>query len=147
MTFPILDVSELLSDPLFVQTQMTVLRRRQVLTKGRDTPEVYQTITGVVASIQPKDTAIGGNFIERKPDMEFRGSNLNVYTKFRLRGVTQQATGAGSDGDYLPDIIVVNGDHFLVALTNDWSHYGAGYIHAEVESVEAIDYAPDGAPP
>lgn len=146
MTFPLLDVSELLDDPLFVQTAMTVLRRKQVLTKGRSSPAVYEVITGVAASVQPKDTAIGGNFIERKPDMEYRGSNLNVYTKFRLRGVTKQATGAPSDEDYLPDIIIVNGDFFLVALTNDWSHYGAGFMHAEVESTEAVDYAPDGAP-
>jgi hypothetical protein len=146
MSFPLLDVSELLDDPLFVQTAMTVLRRKQVLTKGRSAPAVYQVITGVAASVQPKDTAIGGNFIERTPDMEYRGSNLNVYTKFRLRGVTKQATGDPSDGEYLPDIIVVNGDYFIVALTNDWSHYGAGFMHAEVESTEAVDYAPDGAP-
>lgn len=139
MAFPTLDVSELLSDPLFVETEMTVLRRRQVLVKGRTSPEVYEVITGVSGSVQPKDTAIGGNVITRAPDMEFRGSNLNIYTQFRLRGVTKQATGQPSDGDYLPDVVIWNGDHFLVVLTNDYTHYGAGYMHAELESIEAVD--------
>lgn len=141
MTFPTIDVSELLTDPLFVETEMTVLRRKQVLTKGRSAPAVYEVIEHVVASLQPKDTAIGGNFMERGPDFEVRGSNLNCYTRFRLRGVTKDATD-----EYLPDIIVWNGDFFLVALTNDWTHYGAGFMHAEVVSCEAVDYAPDGAP-
>lgn len=136
---PLLDVSELLSDPLFVET-VTVLRRKQVLVKGR--PSITAaTIPNVVGSIQPKDTTIGGNFIERAPDMEYRGSNLLFYTTFRIRGVTKQATD-----DYLPDVVIWNGDHFLVGLTNDYTHYGAGFMEAELESTEAVDYAPDGAP-
>lgn len=147
MTFPTIDVSELLSDPLFVETEITVLRRRQTLTKGRTTPVVVQVINHIAASVQPKDTAIGGNVVERAPDEQYRGSNLNIYTGFRLRSVSKQATGDVSDGDYLPDVVIWNGDQFLVTLTNDWTHYGAGYVHAELASTESVDYAPDGLPP
>jgi hypothetical protein len=149
MTFPLLDVSELLSDPMFVETEMTVWRRRQVLVKGRTTPEVVQIITNVAASVQPKDTAIGGNFTERAPDMEYRGSNLNIYTAFRLRGVTKEKAPVEGDPEivFLPDVVVWNGDHFLVALTNDWTHYGAGFMHAELASTDPVDYAPDGLNP
>lgn len=144
MSFPLLDVSELLDDPMFVETEITILRRKQVLTKGRTSPELVATIEHVVASVQPKDTVIGGNVISREADKEFRGSNFNLYTKFRVRSVSRQATGAPDDGDYLPDVVIWNGDHFLVTLTNDWTHYGAGYMHAELTSTEAVDYAPDG---
>lgn len=137
---PLLDVSELLFDPAFVET-VTVLRREQVMVNGRATTTIT-TFPDIVASVQPKDTAIGGNVIERAPDGQWRGSNLNIYTKFRLRGVSEDATGT----QYQPDIVIWNGDQFLVALTNDWSHYGAGFMHAELESMEAVDYAPDGAP-
>lgn len=146
MTFPTIDVSELLVDPMFVETEITVLRRKQVLIKGRDTPEVVAVITNIAASVQPKDTAIGGNFVERAPDMEYRGSNLNCYTQFRLRSVSKEVTGTGTD-DYLPDVVIWNGDHFIVALLNDWTHYGAGFCHAELASTEAVDYAPDGLSP
>lgn len=145
MTFPLLDVSELLDDPMFVETEITVLRRKQVLTKGRTSPELVAIVVNVVASIQPKDTVIGGNVITREPDKEFRGSNFNMYTRFRIRSVSKQATGdAPTDGVYLPDVVIWNGDHFLVTLTNDWSHYGAGFMHAELTSTEAVDYAADG---
>jgi hypothetical protein len=144
MTFPTLDVSELLSDPLFVETEITVWRRKQVLTKGRTTPEVVQVITNIAASIQPKDTAIGGNFTERGEDVQYRGSNLNIYTTFRVRSVSKEATGGPDDGVYLPDVVIWNGDHFLVMLVNDWTHYGAGYMHAELSSVDPVDFAPDG---
>lgn len=149
MTFPLIDVSELLSDPMFVETEMTVLRRRQNLIKGRTSPEVVQIIEHVAASVQPKDTAIGGNVVERGEDVQYRGSNLNIYTTFRLRSVSKEV--APTPGDpaivFLPDVVVWNGDHFLVTLINDWSHYGAGYMHAELASTDPVDYAPDGLAP
>jgi hypothetical protein len=141
---PTLDVSELLTDDLFTET-VTVLRRKETLVKGRPVLTVT-TFSGVLASIQPKDTVIGGNFVERAPDMEYRGSNLIAYTKFRLRGVALQAVPSQPDADYQPDVVIWNGDHFLVGLTNDFSHFGAGYMQAELVSTEAVDYAPDGAP-
>ena len=136
---PSLDLSDVFG-PDMCET-VTVLRRQQVLTKGRPSPTITATFTGVLASVQPKDTAIGGNVITRAPDAEYRGSNLNIYTPFRLRGVTKQAAA-----DYMPDVVIWNGDHFLVGLTNDYTHYGAGFMEAELESIEAVDYAPDGAP-
>lgn len=139
---PLIDVSELLFDDMFTET-VTVLRRQEVIdpATGR-TSVVVETYPDVLASIQPKDTAIGGNFIERGADGTYRGSNLNIYTAFRLRSVSQ----AGAAVQYQPDFVIWNGDAFSVALTNDWSHYGAGFMHAELESSEMIDWAPDGAP-
>lgn len=136
---PSLDVSELLTDDLFIET-VTVLRRKETLVKGRPVLTVT-TFPDVLASVQPKDTVIGGNFIERAPDMQYRGSNLIIYTKFRLRGESLQATD-----NYQPDVVIWNGDHFLVGLTNDYSHFGGGYIQGELVSTEPVDYAPDGAP-
>ena len=138
---PALDVSDLLDDPDFVEA-ITVIRREQVVnSKGRTTivPTVFEN---VLASVQPKDTAIGGNIISREADGSFRGSNLNVYTRFRLRSVSKTEA---DDVNYQPDVIIWNGDHFLVALTNDYSHYGAGFMHAECEAIDMIDNAPDGA--
>jgi hypothetical protein len=139
---PTLDVSDLLTDDLFTET-VTVLRREQIIdpATGRTTTNV-KPYYNVPASIQPKDTAIGGNFIERGPGGIYRGSNLNIYTGFRLRSVSQE----GSAVQYQPDLVIWNGDAFSVALTNDWSHYGAGFMHAELESTEMIDWAPDGLP-
>ena len=140
---PLLDVSELMSDPLFVET-FDVIRRREVINAKGRVEIVGALIEGVLGSVQPKDTAIGGNIITQGPDASLRGANFNVYTAFRLRSVSKTAP----DGTrYLPDVVVWNGDHLLVALINDYSHYGAGYLHAECASIDAVDYAPDGGPP
>lgn len=134
---PTLDVSEVFTD-LFCETVTVVRREESIGVLGRNviTPTYFPD---VFASVQPKDTAIGGNIISREPDGSYRGSNLNVYTQFRLRSVSK-----GSDGVtiYQPDLIIWNGDMFQVSLTNDFSHYGAGYMHAECEAVEMIDFAP-----
>lgn len=138
---PILDVSELLSDPMFVE-RITVIRREQVVNSKGRTEIVPTVFENVIASMQPKDTAIGGNAISREADGSYRGANMNVYTKFRLRSVSKTEAG---DIQFQPDIIVWNGDHFLVALVNDWTHYGRGWMHAEIESIDPVDNAPDGA--
>lgn len=144
---PTLDVSELLDDPTFVEKITVIRREEQITPKGR-TAIIPTIIPDVLASVQPKDTVIGGNVVLREADYEIRGSNVNVYTKFRLRSAAQvKALPTNARGkQFQPDIIVWNGDHFQVELTNDFSHYGAGYMHAECSSVEIIDYAPDGAP-
>ncbi len=133
---PLLDVSELLDDPYLVET-ITVIRREEVVGDDGRASTIDTIIPDIVASVQPKDTVIGGNVILREADYEIRGSNLNVYTKFRLRSVAEADAKR-----WKPDVIIWNGDHFLVALVNDFSHYGDGYIHAEVESTEMVDFAP-----
>lgn len=139
---PLIDVSELTSDPLFVE-KFDVIRRREVINDKGRVEIVGSLIEGVLGSVQPKDTAIGGNIITQGEDASLRGANFNVYTAFRLRSVSKTAP----DGTrYLPDVVVWNGDHLLVALINDYSHYGAGYLHAECASIDAVDYAPDGGP-
>lgn len=142
---PLLDVSELMSDPLFVETFDVIRRQETVDDKGRVVivPELFE---GVVGSVQPKDTAIGGNIITQGEDASLRGANFNVYTSFRLRSVSKDVAPAPDGTRFLPDVIVWNGDHLLVALINDYSHYGAGFIHAECASIDAVDYAPDGGP-
>lgn len=138
---PLLDVSELTLDPLFVETFSVIRREQGIDAKGRAVI-IPTLIEGVVGSVQPKDTAIGGNIITQGAEASFRGANFNVYTSFRLRSVSKDPSDT-----YLPDIVVWNGDHLLVALINDYSHYGAGYMHAECASIDAVDYAPDGGPP
>lgn len=85
---PLLDVSELMSDPLFVETFDVIRRQETVDDKGRVVivPELFE---GVVGSVQPKDTAIGGNIITQGEDASLRGANFNVYTSFRLRSVSK----------------------------------------------------------
>lgn len=130
---PTIDVSEVLSDPDFCE-ELIILRRTSVENiHGRAviTPtEISPRPLGIVIT---KDTAIGGNVIERTPEAQYRGAALDVYTTFRLRG---PAPG------YQPDVVMWNGDPYVVTLINDFSNFGRGYIHADCTSLTSIDQAP-----
>lgn len=139
---PSLDVTELLADPDFCEA-FTVTRRQQVIDQhGRASTQ--NTTLQCFGSIQSKDTAIGGNTIEREPNMEYRGAAIDVYTTTPLYGpqqVAAQNQGASAI-QYMPDLVYFNGDPFLVVLVNDYTHYGAGFVHAECTSIPSVDTAP-----
>lgn len=130
---PLLDVSEVLSDPLFTEPMNVYRRTETVGSNGRTVitrTRVRPVPTGV---IMPKDSVIGGNAIQRNPDEQHRGSALLIYTQFRLRGPSP---------GFQPDVVVWNGDDYVVTLVNDYSHYGAGYIQVELSSMTSVDNPP-----
>lgn len=126
-----IDVSDLLLD-IDLAEPLTIYRQAESLVDGR-TVITRTPITGQFGSVQPKDSAIGGNEITIAPEGEFRGAALTVHTKFRFRSVA-----AG----FQPDILTWNGDDYKCVLLNNWSHYGAGYIEAEFASMIMQDTPP-----
>ena len=133
---PALDVSFLLSDPDLCEA-FTVIRRTQVV--GQDgCASANETTMQAVGSIQPKDTAIGGNVIEQSPDGAYRAAALTVHTAFRLRSVTQTTDGT----TWLPDIVLFDGGRYLVELVNDYGHYGQGFVQADLGSIDVLQVPP-----
>lgn len=134
---PDIDVSDLLNDP-FAAELLTILRQKETVTqKGRES-NTYETITPQpVGVVQPKDTVIGGNEVTREDDKIYRGAALIIHTQFRLRG---PAPG------YQPDVIVWQGDRYVITLVNNFSRYGAGFIYAEAASQESLDAPPEEGP-
>ncbi len=130
---PMLDVSDVLLDPMFAEALTIERRTDDVGSNGRVT-SISQIITpqpfGVVV---PVDTAIGGNALERTPDEQHRGAALEVYTTFRLRGPSP-------DGQ--PDIIIYDGSQYIVTIINTFARFGAGFIKAECSSMNSIDDPP-----
>lgn len=126
---PFLDLSELSTDPDFVEEiNVIVIRRPIVMVKGRPTVPNPVTYPSVTMSVQP-----GGNSLEREDDKEFAPKTMNVFTKFRL-----QTAAPG----YLPDYVIWNGDNFIVQSIDDYSRWGQGYIDATIASVDSLDLPP-----
>lgn len=124
---PTLDVTEVLTDPLFAET-LTVQRRSiTMLDNGR---QQLNTTTfnpiGVVTSEASAD-------LVRRDAGEYRPHQIRVHTKFRLRGPSP---------DYQPDVVVWNGDPHVIVQLHDYSHFGAGYISALCESMSGTDQPP-----
>lgn len=113
---PLLDVSELLSDPDFADT-ITVTRRTE--TRGNDglaviSNQTFQDIDAVVTPAKGTDLA-------QLPDLSRTEGVVLVYTTFRLTN-GQASTKA--------DIVTWNGATYIVLNVNDYSQFGDGYIKA-----------------
>ena len=134
---PALDLTFLLSDPDLCEP-FTVVRQQQTMNATTGRAVVTETQLQALGSIQPKDTAIGGNVIEQGADASFRAAVLTVHTAFHLRSVTENSSGVV----YLPDQVIFNGDRYLVTLTNDYTHFGGGFVQAELTSLPIQDAPP-----
>lgn len=131
---PDLDVSELLSDPDFAEF-LTVERRTEMVGANGRARKVPTIITPKpVGVVLPVDTAIGGNAMERNPDEQHRGAALEIHTRFRLRG-----PAPGGE----PDVIIRDGNRFVVTIVNDYSRFGRGFMKIECSSMESIDEEPE----
>jgi hypothetical protein len=130
---PLLDVSSLLLDPDFAQP-LTIERRTEVVgSNGRATITSQIVLPAPYGVILPVDTAIGGNALERGPDEQHRGAALEVITRFRLQGPSPS---------FQPDVIVYEGNRYVITIVNTLTKYGAGFIRAECSSMDSVDNPP-----
>lgn len=118
---PLLDVSDLLSDPDFVTLGMICNRSAQTVGANGmavNTPSKIQ-FSGVVTSDK-------GDVLERLAAGERIVGNIMITTTFRLRD--------GKSG-YTADIVTVCGINYTVASVNDYSRYGRGFVEASCDLI------------
>lgn len=128
---PILDMSEAF-DYEILDTFEVRRREQNISQMGRATP-VITPIVGVRGVVDSGDD----NKIAIATDEVHQGKTLSIVTQFRLRGPSKVATD-----DYLPDLVLWNGDFFKVVLVEDYSRYGRGWIQAQCTSQDFVDQAP-----
>lgn len=107
-----IDVTELLSDPDFVDRLVLINRKSVVDTRGQN--QLTETSIKTWGSIQP----ISGKTLSRLPD-EFRVANVK---SFWIKGtIVSDAKGKYSD------IIVSRGVRYTVQYVFDWTNWGEGW--------------------
>jgi galactose-6-phosphate isomerase len=114
---PILDVSEILVDPDFLELGLLCFRQSQTVGENGlavNTPTTHK-FAGVV-------TAVSGYALERTSDGERIAGTILIVTRFRLRDGT-----AG----YSADIVQRWSRRYVITLVSDYSRYGAGFVEAE----------------
>lgn len=121
----LLDVSEVFSDPLFI-TDFTV--RRHVVTvnaQGRGEQVSTQDIpaSGVVIGGFSANGPAGDGGLQRAGDGERSAGGLTIYTQFPLQ------TGENADGT-TADEVIHQGVAYIVFSTNDFTHFGSGFVLA-----------------
>lgn len=114
---PLLDVSDLLSDPDIAGQAFTVVRN--AVTVGMDGQGVASPqTTNAIGSVQPAKSSD----VVRMPDGTWQTGTIVVRTTFRL---------SSGDANTKPDIIVLpSGVRYFVQNTDDWSDFGVGFVTA-----------------
>jgi hypothetical protein len=124
---PLLDVTQILTDPDFADS-FAVRRRTDVIdSHGRSVPteQTFSPVIGVVTANSPSD-------LDRKEDYQTMSRSITVVCRFALRGETT---------DSQPDIVVWRGSNFLVKHVDLYPHFGAGFFQAECSSMNKTDNA------
>ena len=104
-----IDVSEIVVDPDFVQS-FTYIRRKIVWVNGRK--ELVETSHTAIGTLIPEDTE---NFDNTPQQVQISGA-LRVWTHETL-----QIT---SSPDYLSDIVIYKGERYLVNNDRNLKEYG-----------------------
>lgn len=112
---PLLDVTELFSDPDFATTFLVERCTDDVNSKGRNVPQEAPPVS-VVGVVQPAGSTTLSRFAE--------GSNLNgaveIWTTFPL------TNGQGLDYQGA-DVVIWRGARYTVIDSEPWAEYGGHY--------------------
>ena len=127
---PLLDVSDILSDPMIGGEVLTIQRRAETVDqKGRSQVAPITVTPAPVGNVQPAS----GGVLVRNAAGQYLPKVIEVFTVFRLRSESPA---------FQPDTVIWNGNPYVVKLVDDWSRYGAGYIRAECEAMDMVDNPP-----
>lgn len=125
---PLLDVTEVLLDPDFVDT--TLVCHRQVQTVDEDNFPVntaqdipFSGVVTVDRSLQAQRMAAGQNI---------NGAIL-IVTQFRL---TQGMPASDTTPELDADIVTYRGRNYRVTFVDPYTAYGAGFVQAHCELLE-----------
>lgn len=129
---PLIDVTDILSDPDFSEALTIVRRAYTIGDNGR------QTITPTTVTPKPAGVVVPKNLdIFKTPDYQTLPRLITIYSPFMIQGPAKSG-----QKNYLPDYIIWGGDTFIVTAVEVWSHFGQGWVKAEAASIDSVDMSP-----
>jgi len=116
---PLIDVSDILTDPDFATTFDVIRSVSTTAITGLASvaQTTYSAVIGVVTSNE-------GDLLLRQAEGSMIKGSITIHTQFRL------TDGQGSND---ADEITWNGARYVVSNVNDYSQYGAGFICANAD--------------
>jgi hypothetical protein len=134
---PLLDVSDVLTDPDIAGERLEVVRRFETVNGFGES-----VVTTKRYAVRGSVTPVGDNSLIREEAYQAEAQTILVVTAFLLRGPSKNPAGQS----FQPDVILWLGDSYVVRVLNDYSRYGAGMVEAECSSIDFIDEAPRTGP-
>jgi hypothetical protein len=127
----LIDTSELMSDPDFIDS-FTVTRQQQTIDQhGRTVGSAI--LTTAYGSLQ----AASGRAMEMLPDTVRISGAIEIYTKFRLEGPSETTQA---------DLINWQGSIYIVQNVQPWTNWGNGFVHATCTLYDLLAPAPARRP-
>ncbi len=127
---PELDLTHVVRDPRF--SCLVTVTRRQLLVgddgRGTIAETTYPNTVCVI-------TTGGDNRLVRDADQQNMPKTITVHSEFRLRGPALDS----DDNSWQPDAVTWLGNNYIVTEVVDYSQWGAGFIAAQCQSIQAID--------
>jgi hypothetical protein len=130
---PLLDVTDVLYDPDFCESMVVFRRPVTIGNNGRETISTYQILPKPTGVIVPSFQEQISNQTERLPDMSYTPRAIRVYSTFILQGIVP---------GFLGDVILYQGDNFVVNKIISFTHWGEGFIAAECKAIDSFDMPP-----
>jgi len=121
---PLLDVSDLLSDPDFADT-FDVIRYGDSVDDDGVGSEAPAPITGLTGVIQPASELS----LQRLADGARLASTIEIHTTFPLT--------SGIDGQGADEVIYQNATYTVTDVA-DWTRFGVGYVRAIAQMKDLI---------
>jgi hypothetical protein len=118
---PLLDVTDVLLDPMFQDTSLTCTRQAQTI-DANGMASNAQTVTRF-AGVVTNDT--GDQLIRRADGSRIEGS-ITIHTRF---GLIDGKIGFDAD------LVTWQGRQYTVVNVRDWSTYGRGFVAAQCELI------------
>lgn len=112
----LLDVTEVLLDPDFMDTGLVCVRTTEVVgDNGRPVLNPTSTpFSGVITSDK-------GDILERLAGAERKKGSITIHTIFAL---------TSGEGDTTADVVTWRGKEYIVSNVNDYGHFGRGFVCA-----------------
>lgn len=120
----LIDVSELLVDPDFVDDFTVIRAVESVGDNGRAT--FSPSSSTAIGCVQPS----APSSLRLLPETTRVEGAIDIWTKTHLQV---------NDGKRAADTVIWNKRSYLVANTRDWSQYGEGYINATCILQDLVD--------
>lgn len=129
---PFLNVDDVLLDPMFTSEFNVVRREERIDAHGRSA-----VVPTLIPSVYATMCESSGNDLLRLPEDQRMGRNYSLVSQFKFRGPAEvQGT------NWQPDVVLWNGDTFVVKHVSPYTQYGAGFTQTIIGSMDSVDTPP-----
>lgn len=130
---PLIDVTDVLSSLDIADQAFSIVRRSETVNSFGE-GVLATTVIPAMGAVQP----LGDNSVLRTEQSTTTANGITVWTTTPIFNVGRDINGV----KYQPDLILWEGNHFLVKVLNPWSDFGAGFYQAECSEIEFVDQIP-----